>query len=147
VPDKGGLLVEGRYERRGKPGDFVELGHGTFSLFQDGHHVEGTYTVAGDVITLASRQIPEEPKARIIGDAIHDEQGIVWVRHSEPKKAGVSLTIDQVMQMVTAKLADDIIILTIQNSESTFDLTPEAMIKLKTAGASDGVIRAMAARK
>ena len=45
--------------------------------------------------------------------------------------------------MVTAKLPDDIIITTIRNSNSRFDLTPETLIKLKTAGVSDAVIRAM----
>jgi hypothetical protein len=46
--------------------------------------------------------------------------------------------------MVAAKLADDIIITAIRNSSSKFDLTPDALIRLKTAGVSDEVIRAMA---
>lgn len=45
--------------------------------------------------------------------------------------------------MVAAKLPDDIIITTIQNSGSKFDLTPDALIKLKAAGVSDAAIRAM----
>jgi hypothetical protein len=45
--------------------------------------------------------------------------------------------------MATAKLPDDVIIATIRNSRSKFDLTPEALIKLKTAGVSDAVIRVM----
>lgn len=62
---------------------------------------------------------------------------------SKPAKSATPLTIDQIIQMVSAKLADDIIITTIQNSSSKFDLTPEALIKLKGAGVSDAVIRAM----
>jgi len=62
---------------------------------------------------------------------------------SKPAKAATPLTIDQIIQMVAAKLADDIIITTIQNSNSKFDLTPETLIKLKGAGVSDAVIRAM----
>jgi hypothetical protein len=62
---------------------------------------------------------------------------------SKPAKAATPLTIDQIIQMVAVKLADDIIITTIQNSRSKFDLTPEALIKLKSAGVSDAVIRAM----
>ncbi len=62
---------------------------------------------------------------------------------SKPAKAATPLTIDQIIQMVAVKLADDIIITTIQNSNSKFDLTPETLIKLKGAGVSDAVIRAM----
>ena len=51
--------------------------------------------------------------------------------------------IDQIIQMVTAKVADDIVIKTIQNSTSMFELSSENLIKLKTAGVSDTVIRAM----
>lgn len=64
-------------------------------------------------------------------------------KHAEPQKTATQLTIDQVIQMVAAKLPDDIIITTIQKSSSKFELTPEALIKLKTAGVSDAVIRAM----
>lgn len=58
-------------------------------------------------------------------------------------KPASQLTIDQVIQMVAAKIADDIVITTIRNSGTKFDLTPDALIKLKTAGVSDEVIRAM----
>jgi len=62
---------------------------------------------------------------------------------SKSQKPASQLTIDQIIQMVAAKLPDDIIITTIRNSSSKFELTPEALIKLKTAGVSDAVIRAM----
>lgn len=45
--------------------------------------------------------------------------------------------------MVGAKLSDDLIIATIEKSGSKFDMTADNMIRLKTAGASDAVIRAM----
>jgi hypothetical protein len=64
-------------------------------------------------------------------------------KQDEPQKTATQLTIDQVIQMVAAKLPDDVIITTIQKSNSKFELTPEALIKLKTAGVSDAVIRAM----
>jgi len=67
----------------------------------------------------------------------------VAIDASKPAKAATPLTIDQIIQMVAATLADDIIITTIQNSSSKFDLTPETLIKLKGAGVSDAVIRAM----
>ena len=65
-------------------------------------------------------------------------------KQAETQKPAAQLTIDQVIQMVAAKLADDIIITAIRNSSSKFDLTPDALIRLKTAGVSDEVIRAMA---
>jgi hypothetical protein len=83
-------------------------------------------------------------KGRLIGDTIKDEEGIVWEKQGEPAKSSTQLTIDQIIQMVNAKLADDIIIATIQKADSKFDLTPEALIKLKGAGVSAAVIRAMA---
>ena len=64
-------------------------------------------------------------------------------KQAEPQTTATHLTIDQIIQMVAAKLPDDIIITTIQKSSSKFELTPEALIKLKTAGVSDAVIRAM----
>jgi len=62
---------------------------------------------------------------------------------SKPRRPATEITIDQVIQMVTAKLSDDLIITTIQNSTSNFELTPEVLVKLKTAGVSDRVIRAI----
>lgn len=64
-------------------------------------------------------------------------------KQAELQKTPAQLTIDQVIQMVAAKLADDIIITAIRNSSSKFDVTPDALIKLKTSGVSDEVIRAM----
>jgi len=59
------------------------------------------------------------------------------------KTAAVPVTVDQIIQMVTAKLSDDIIITTIRKSGSLYELTPDTLIKLKSAGVSDAVIRAM----
>ena len=71
------------------------------------------------------------------------KSGSLGGKQAEQQKPAAQLTIDQVIQMVAAKLADDLIITTIQKSSSKFDLTPDALIKLKTAGVSDEVIRAM----
>ena len=134
---------QGRYLRKGKSGDSIVLSHGAFSLSQDGHSLEGTYTIQGDVVTLAAPRM-RAATGRFMGDTIKDDTGIVWEKEVEPAKKVSSLTVEQVIQMASAKLADDIIITTIQNSHSTFDLTPEVLIKLKGAGVSDAVMRAMA---
>ena len=54
------------------------------------------------------------------------------------------MTVDQIIQMIGAKIPEDIVIASIQKSGSKFDLTPELLIKLKTAGVSDAVLRGMA---
>jgi len=45
--------------------------------------------------------------------------------------------------MVAAKVPDDVIITTIRASGTKFSLTPDDLIKLKSAGVSDDIIRAM----
>ena len=67
----------------------------------------------------------------------------VPTKQIESAKPATALTIDQIIQLVTAKLSDDIIITTIRNSGSTFDLNADALLKLRSAGVSDAVIRAM----
>lgn len=85
------------------------------------------------------------PAGRFVGNTLVDPDGGVWYRSPASEKASgsSSLTIEQVIQMVGAKLSDDLIIATIEKSGSKFDMTADNMIRLKTAGASDAVIRAM----
>ena len=84
-----------------------------------------------------------------------DSDGIVYEKAADapkppaaaaadaPKPPAAAVTIDQIIQMVGAKLPDDLIITTIRNSGSTFDLNPDILIRLKTAGVSDAVLRSM----
>ena len=62
------------------------------------------------------------------------------------KAPSPQITIDQIIQMVEAKLSEEIIINAIRNSGSKYDLTPETLIKLKTVGVSDAIIKAMQAK-
>ena len=144
-PRGNAASVEGKYVRKGKSSDFIEFSpDGTFSLLQDGKGLRGNYMFQGETLTLISPRLRgQTSKARLIGDTITDDEGTLWEKHAETQKPASQLTIDQIMQMVTAKLPDDIIITTIRNSGSKFDLAPETLIKLKTAGVSDAVIRAM----
>lgn len=137
--------ILGRYVRKGKNTDYVELkSDGTFSLQQDGKEYSGSYRAQADTITVQVSNGPTS-KASISGNTITDSEGIIWEKQTEPQKpaATTQLTIDQIISMVAAKLPDDIIITTIQKTSSKFDLTPDVLIKLKTAGVSDAVIRAM----
>ena len=53
------------------------------------------------------------------------------------------LTNETVVKMVNAKLGDTLIIGKIKSSKTNFDLSTDAIIKLKQAGVSDKVIEAM----
>jgi len=53
------------------------------------------------------------------------------------------LTVDSVLSMVQAGLSEDVIIARIRKEDKPFDLSPEDMIRLKRAGASDGIVKVM----
>jgi hypothetical protein len=135
----------GKYVSKRKSTDFLDLSRdGMFTLSHDGKSIGGSYKVQGDTLILTFQQNRNQTaQFRLSGDSIVDPDGTVWEKQGEPQRAATQLTIDQIIQMVAAKLPDDIIITSIQKSSSKFELTPEALIKLKTAGVSDAVIRAM----
>lgn len=136
--------VAGKYFLKDKPSNYLDLNaDGTFGLRQDGKDYSGTFALPGGafVITQGGRTVPA---GRFVGDNLVDPAGSVWERASEPKKGtGATLTIDQVVQMVGAKLSDEIIIAAIEKSGSKFDMSADNLIRLKTAGVSDAVLRAM----
>ena len=49
---------------------------------------------------------------------------------------------EDVIQMVHAKLSDEVIVAKIKSSPCKFDTSPDQLIKLKSAGASDEVLKA-----
>jgi hypothetical protein len=56
------------------------------------------------------------------------------------------LTNDGVIKLVKAGLSDDLIVNTITTQPSYFDVSPDGIIALKTAGASDKVVNAIVAK-
>ncbi|MGD0132422.1 MAG: hypothetical protein ABSE57_10270 [Bryobacteraceae bacterium] len=65
-----------------------------------------------------------------------------------PPSAGTAssptgLTVDGVISLVGAGISDDLIVAKIQKSGQTFDLSTDDMVRLKKAGASDTVMKAM----
>jgi hypothetical protein len=54
-----------------------------------------------------------------------------------------SLTNDDIIKLVQAKLPDSVVIAKIKSSSSEFDTSPDALIKLKRAGVSDSVLQAI----
>ena len=57
--------------------------------------------------------------------------------------AGGGLTVDGVISLLDAKISDDLVIAKIQKSGQTFDLSTDDMVRLKKAGASEAVMKAM----
>src|SRR5882672_11546292 len=58
----------------------------------------------------------------------------------EPSRA---LTNTDIINMSKSGIGEQTIILTIQKSSGAFDTSPEALVRLKTAGVSDAVLNAM----
>lgn len=142
---EGLAAIAGRYNRKDNS-DYIDLnGDGTFGLRQDGKTYSGTFSVRGDTLTGRVSNVRTTTEMRIVGNTLVQSAGTVWERRVEPQKqAGTRLTLDQIIQMVGAKIPDDIIVASLEKSGSKFELTPEDLIKLKTAGVSDAVLRAMA---
>jgi hypothetical protein len=136
--------IPGKWVTKGNNTDYIEYSvDGTFFAQRGGRGFAGTYKVQADTITM---QMPngQATRGRLAGSTITDSDGVVWDKQSEPKKAaGAPLSIEQISQMVASKLPDDVIIKTIQNSGTRIEATPEVLIKLKSVGASDAVIRAI----
>jgi hypothetical protein len=62
---------------------------------------------------------------------------------SAAPNAASSLTVDGVISLIDAGISADLIIAKIQKSGQTFDLSTEDMVRLKKAGASEAVMKAM----
>lgn len=58
-------------------------------------------------------------------------------------RSSAGLTVDGVISLIDAKISDDLIIAKIQKSGQTFDLSTDDMVRLKKAGASEAVMKAM----
>jgi hypothetical protein len=60
-----------------------------------------------------------------------------------PHDNGTGLTVDGVISMLSAGISSDVVVSKIQKSGQTFDLSADDMVRLKKAGASDEVMKAM----
>jgi hypothetical protein len=61
----------------------------------------------------------------------------------EPLQSSDELTNDDILHLVKGGLSSDIVVAKIQRSECRFNTSPSALIQLKSAGVSDGIILAM----
>lgn len=152
--------VFGRYNRKEKSTDYIELNSdGTFSILEDGERVGGNYRIEGDTLTLTSPGMKDPIKARLVGETIMNDKGIVrWEKpaRSETAQATQSqttkpgspvaskMTNDEVIQLVTASLSEQVIITSIRQATTRdFDLTTAGLIALKKASVPDAVIAVM----
>lgn len=70
----------GSYQKPGNTVDYTDLNaDGTFTYFERGRTVSGSYTVEGDAITLVLANGATK-RGRIERDQIIDDEGIAWVR-------------------------------------------------------------------
>jgi hypothetical protein len=143
----------GYYVKTKNPNSFLELvDGGKFLLRQGTSTVQGEYSVEGEALTLVLGK--EKEVSKISPTGIREKNGDFWQRGpdssprptvapAESTPGAAPLTVDQIVEMVKAKVPDDMIIKSIETSGSKFTLTPEVLIRLKNAGVSDTVIRAM----
>jgi len=158
--------VTGKYIRKEKTTDYIELKpDGTFTILEDGETGGGTYKVNGSTLSLSTTGLKEPLKARLIGDTIGNDQGVVrWEKPATPQKATGSetaketqsetpkpgspaasrMTNAEVIELVTAGLSEQVIITAIRQAPTRdFDVTPAGLIALKKAKVPDAVIVAM----
>jgi hypothetical protein len=130
----------------------------TFQLTQRGRQFAGTYQWSGNALTMAvGRQ--RAGAGVLVGDILTDDEGKLWNRRAQPnasapsvpgapativpKPTGEAIGNADVVKLVQAKLSDAIVIGKIKSSPCRFDLSTDALIKLKEANLSDAVIQAM----
>ena len=156
--------VSGRYNRREKTTDYIELKpDGTFTILEDGETGSGNYKVNGTTLTLTTPEMKEPLKARLIGNTIGNDQGVVWweksaapqkpagsetaqTTQSETSKpsspAASRMTNAEVIELVTAGLSEQVIITAIRQAlPKDFDVTPTGLIALKKAKVPDAVMQ------
>lgn len=125
---------------------------GTFRTVQHGKQFRGQYSIAGEELSLTVGA--QVIKSRITGDSVWDTSGKEWVKKSDeargPAKApaagnsrDTNFTNADVMKLAEAKLPDSVIISKIKSSSCNFDVSTDALIKLKSASVSDSVVQAI----
>ncbi len=71
---------------------------------------------------------------------------VAWILAAVVLTAGPAVTNEDIMKMVQAGVAQDLILKTISDSAVDFQMKPDQLIVLKKAGIPDDIVRAMMAR-
>jgi hypothetical protein len=134
------------YVKAQTPADQLQLNaDNTFSLQESGQPYHGTFVANGNSVELS---ISDGPKttATIQGNSLTDSSGQTWTLREQSAgtaPSGPLLQNDDIIKMVKAGLDDAIIIAKIGSSKCQFDTSTDALIQLKTSGASAAVLKAM----
>ena len=137
----------GRFVSKRSPADYVDFSaDGTFFAQRGKAGFAGTYRVQGEVVTMV---LPtgQATRSRFKGGLLTDSDGLVWEQEvKSPQANGGSLTVAQIIQLVKAKIGDDVVVATIKSSRLKSEPTPDELIALKAAGASSEVMSAIVGR-
>jgi len=109
---------------------------------QRSHAVRST-DVASEAMADCRRMMAVREEARR-KEAEAVEVGSIKTAAEEPAKPG--LTNADIVSMAKAKLPEAVILAKIKSSNCTFDASPQALVKLKTAGVTDNVLIAITER-
>lgn len=144
--------LRGKYVKRRKPDDYLEIGpDGAFSVQQNGQILSGTYAATGTTVDFHAG--PWSGVA--VGDEVVDADFVVWERPTPAAavpapavaKAEPGMTNDDVVKLVAAGLDDEVVIAKLRTATRVqFDLTTDALLKLKTQKVSKTVVAAMIER-
>ena len=118
---------------------------------KDGDRIvkSSSYTTTSDGLLRESLNVTTDPtysyittyKSKFQNDKEADQEKSAQAKsESTPKRL---LTNKDIIQLVKTGLSEDIIVSLIRKSATKFDLTPEALIKLKQEGVGDLIIKAM----
>jgi hypothetical protein len=140
------LRLPSTYTNAQSPADQLQFNaDNTFSLQEAGQPYHGTFVANGSSVELNISGGPTTT-ATIQGNNLTDGSGQTWVlREQSPGAApsGPLLQNDDIIKMVKAGLDDAIIIAKIGGSKCQFDTSTDALIQLKTSGASAAVLKAI----
>lgn len=141
---KGVSPAVGKYIRSGHQNDILNLNpDGSFTINQGGRSLAGSYKVQDDTLVLMSPRLKSPSIAKLKEGSVVDDEGITWERQVGQSSSAGPLTMDQLVKMIKSNLPDDIIISAIKNSDTKVRVSPDVLIDLKAAGASDTVLRAL----
>lgn len=99
----------------------------------------GAGAVIGGVFGAIAGSIIGNQMDRAQAEQLHAEAPVTYVRVEQNQP----LTVADVQALISAKVSDDVIITQIQNSHSIFHLSPQDIINLHNAGASDRLVNFM----
>ena len=149
APTSGGPA--GNYVSSRSASDFILLKQdGTCFAQQAGFSRPCRYEINGSEILL-TYQGGVQDRMSIEAGTLKDPAGTLWQKPgSAPPSGGapaLTLTNDDISKMAAARLPDGVMVSRIKESPCRFDLTPDALIKLKAAGVSDTVLEAMTGKR